>query len=380
MKNFVAIESLRGWMAWLVVLGHALHLCGGRAFLPERAYDLMTAGRTPVNVFIIVSGFVITHLLLQMKEDYGPYIVRRAFRIFPVYLAAVLAAIAVESLYLEAYGAAWVVQADVRLERIASQWANFWPHAIGHITMLHGIPPDSALPYSSTAFLTPAWSLSLEWQFYLVAPLLLALLARNRVTLYATTAILLALLYASTHGAFGHWRHPSFLPLAIHYFLIGIFSRMALEKGPLLPDLVFLLVIVAVGRSGQHELLIWTVFFVIVLVEQGRLPPPPASTLAGAAVKAIAWNRIVQSLGRWSYSTYLIHVPIFAIVVGAGRRWLGMTSQTDALLLVALSFPVVLAASWAMYQVIEKPGMAAGRRLAARLSGVANSRPSIAVR
>ena len=379
-KNFVAVESLRGWMAWLVVVGHALHLCGGSAFLPEFLYRTLTAGYTAVNVFIIVSGFVITHLILQGKEEYGPYIARRAFRIFPVYIAAVIAAVAVETLYLDAYSAAWVVQADMRVERAALQWANFWPYAIGHISMLHGIPPDSVLPYSSSAFLAPAWSLSLEWQFYLVAPLLLALLSRNRVTLYVTTAILLALLYASSHGMLGHWKYPSFLPLAIHYFLIGIFSRLALEKGSILPDIVLLLVIVAVGRSGKYELLIWALFFVIILIEQGRLPRPAPATLARVAIEACVWNRIVQRLGRWSYSTYLIHIPIFAIFVGTGRTWLGMTSQTDAVLLVALSIPVVLAASWGMYELIEKPGMAAGRRLASRLSGAANGGAGVALR
>jgi peptidoglycan/LPS O-acetylase OafA/YrhL len=341
----------------------------------------MTAGYTAVNVFIIVSGFVITHLILQQKEDYGPYIVRRAFRIFPVYVAAVLAAIAVEALYLEAYGAAWVVEADMRTERAALQWANFWPHAIGHATMLHGIPPDSVLPYSSSAFLAPAWSLSLEWQFYLLAPVLIGLLSRTRGTLYVATAISLMLLYAGSHGLLGYWKYPSFLPLAINYFLIGIFSRMVLEKnGMILPDIVFLLVIIAAGRSGMRELLIWSVFFVIVLIEQGRLPRPAPATLAKAAIDVFAWNRIVRSLGRWSYSTYLIHIPIFSIVVGAGRTWLGMTSRTDAVILVALSIPIVLAASWGMYELVEKPGMAAGRRLASRLSGVAESGVKTALR
>ncbi len=36
--------------------------------------------------------------------------------------------------------------------------------------------PENVMPFAGTAFLGPAWSLSLEWQFYLVAPVLIGLL------------------------------------------------------------------------------------------------------------------------------------------------------------------------------------------------------------
>lgn len=69
-------------MAYWVVVGHGLHLAG-RSHKSEAPLFLsyilkiMTRGSTAVNVFIIVSGFVIVHLLISKREAYIPYIKRR---------------------------------------------------------------------------------------------------------------------------------------------------------------------------------------------------------------------------------------------------------------------------------------------------------------
>ena len=50
-----------------------------------------------VMIFVILSGFVITHLVVEKHEPYGPYLGRRALRIFPIYLFALLLASAPRS-------------------------------------------------------------------------------------------------------------------------------------------------------------------------------------------------------------------------------------------------------------------------------------------
>jgi len=79
-KHFRSIDGLRAWLAWTVVLCHVtLHTGADRKWpLIEK---LETSSVHAVCIFIIISGFVITHLLLEKQEDYLPYITRRFLRI-----------------------------------------------------------------------------------------------------------------------------------------------------------------------------------------------------------------------------------------------------------------------------------------------------------
>lgn len=66
MKKFRAIEGLRGWLAWAVVLAHLAYCSGfNTGVLPAQFRSL---GPPAVLVFLIVSGFVITHLSLKNRK------------------------------------------------------------------------------------------------------------------------------------------------------------------------------------------------------------------------------------------------------------------------------------------------------------------------
>lgn len=54
---------------------------------------------------------------------------------------------------------------------VESWWANIHWNIPLHLLMLHGVVPEVLVARAPGAFLAPAWSVSLEWQFYLVAPL-----------------------------------------------------------------------------------------------------------------------------------------------------------------------------------------------------------------
>ncbi len=114
MQNFKSIETLRAYMAWWVVLGHAIILTGLNIYIPQRLTRVLMAGDIAVDVFIIVSGFVITNLMLAKKEAYLPYIVRRAFRIYPIYLLCLVIGILTTRFYVAAYtGNTWTLNEDL---------------------------------------------------------------------------------------------------------------------------------------------------------------------------------------------------------------------------------------------------------------------------
>jgi peptidoglycan/LPS O-acetylase OafA/YrhL len=82
-KRLAAVEGLRGWLAWAVLFDHVAYFSNFRApFLGQFLRDI---GPPAVLVFIIVSGFVITHLLIERPEPYSAYLLRRFMRIFPLF-------------------------------------------------------------------------------------------------------------------------------------------------------------------------------------------------------------------------------------------------------------------------------------------------------
>jgi peptidoglycan/LPS O-acetylase OafA/YrhL len=219
MKRFAAIEGLRGWLAWTVVVGHIAltsHVKGSRA----ADYGVLA--------FIVISGFVITHLILERREPYGVYIYRRFMRIFPLFIATCIIGYFTTPLFVEATSKLpW--RNDIWFwaheETVKQQLANFWPHAIAHLSMLHGAISSNALPWSSLMFNSPAWSLSLEWQFYLVAPFCL-LAIRKFSWAIAALVVTIALYLRGDH--FGRFEVRSLLFLAGPFFAAGIAARIIL--------------------------------------------------------------------------------------------------------------------------------------------------------
>lgn len=369
MQNFVSIESLRAYMAWWVVVGHASHLTRASDFLPQTLVRLIERGDIAVNVFIIISGFVITHLIESKHERYAPYLVRRFFRIFPVYLFCLLLAIIITNLYQAAYFHPWVVGLEMRQARAMEESSRFLSHLGLHLTLLHGVFSDSFLPFSSSTFLAPAWSLSLEWQFYLVAPALIFLVSRSGYTMVLTIAVLLGFFALAHSQVLGIWSYPSFLPLSIHYFLIGILSRQCL--GQLQRNEARVEAFVAVAAliailSGPVEALIWITFFSFAMSEIGLMR---LEIFGGGRIMALfVLHPTVARIGTWSYSTYLIHIPVFSVVVGTVTLCLPAISQELVVLLVIISLPIVLLVSWLTFTFIEKPFNSIGRKLARRLA------------
>src|SRR5262249_17985587 len=174
-------------------------------------------GGWSVRVFVIVSGFVISHLLIEKSEPYGAYILRRLTRLLPGFIVAT--ALGALTVTWAADAAAHVnIPGDAFVAQVIG-WRHLWfanaaANVVLHLTMLHGlVAPEHQYAY---AFLPPGWSVSLEWQYYLVAPLLLKAVLR-RPTWTLAGAMLLAIAW----GAIGQrYASPSALPALGFYFVI----------------------------------------------------------------------------------------------------------------------------------------------------------------
>ncbi len=222
-NRIVEFEALRGLLALWVVVGHAIKHAG-YSKVDLGAFKFVAEPGLAVDVFIVLSGFVIFNLLDQQRQSYWTFIVQRFFRLYPLYLAVLLCSAAVAYRY-EAWLALFPWQNDavvsaLKIAHATSQ--NLMAQLIVHLTMLQGIVPDFVLPKSEYAIVGQAWSISVEWQFYLVAPLLFWLVRRSPVAL---AGVVLALVAAHSQ----YWLGEGFALNQAGYFLIGILSYFAFK-------------------------------------------------------------------------------------------------------------------------------------------------------
>jgi peptidoglycan/LPS O-acetylase OafA/YrhL len=236
-----------------------------------------------------------------------------------------------------------------------------------HAALLQGIVPDSIWPYTSTAVLGPAWSLTLEWQFYLFAPALIWLLSRKS-TWFGTAVLIIVGAVIWRGGYFGTYAMPTVLPMAAYIFLIGIVSRLYLQQLQILPLAPqFAVVIGAMGLLFKDQL--WLAIWLAILVVLLQGGSWDARRFLPGAMHAALQSRVVQYLGARSYSVYLVHLPIIQVLTWLIVSHWPLSQLQLFFLLIALSVPVTLLTSDLLYRLVERPMIRLGARLAYGLNG-----------
>lgn len=346
------LDALRGLMALWVWISHIVFFGG----LYGGFYYYIGMGGAAVKVFIILSGFAITCSLTHRPQTYRDYMGRRFWRIYPVYLVGLILGLATFALYAHnAEALTWMHPQDVAplTERVAAYQANPLPYWISHLALLHGAIPDSWLYGSSLSINGPLWSLSLEWQFYLLAPLIVAVMQLPRQHWKLLGAIVAVTFVIVDQFAGGFEIVPSFLPLTLGYFAIGILTALHLPKLREDANLRFgaagVLILLA-SATGKQEFLFATAIWSIVLV--AVLTPDIA---ACRWIKGVLAHRWLVFFGERSYSFYVFHMPML-LVVGAWliahgysqNRWVFMAG-------LATTLPVTVVLAFLSYDFFERP-------------------------
>ena len=370
-KRYVEFDGLRGMLALWVTVAHLLCWCGyGKISGEGKAAKLwytFTMADAAAEAFIILSGFAITTLLLRESVGYGRYMVRRMFRIYPVYIVVLLLAIwqaPVTGLLLKQVSWSDDFYMDWQRTALQNQDAAWSQHVWAHVFMLHGVIPKQWVNGVSVSFLLPAWSIGLEEQFYLVAPLLLGLLRRSwGLVVVLLVAVAGQLLQDS-------WHNPvnASLPYWLPYFLVGIGSSYAAawveenKEGVVKwgGSIAFAALVSAMFLAKDPlPFLIWGVACPVALGAWRGFASP-----IGRLIVGLLTNRLARWVGGISYSLYLLHWPLIILLLGAAQVYKPGLSKHEALvLMLTVGLPIILLLSWVLQVVVEKPFMWVGRWL-----------------
>ena len=331
-----AFDALRG-IAAVVVACHHFRLC---FFSGEPRWYLRPffSGTASVVVFFVLSGYVLSIPYWRHKQlGYGRYLIRRFFRIYVPYAAAMLLALV----------AAW----HFLYSRLP---LTPWFYLTWHTPITFHLVLRQFLTIPATAELNTAiWSLRYEMEMSLVLPLLcrLILLLRGWWPLALTLAMSVCGRYLQSHASSSS---PAQAELGwtliwISFFLYG--TLLSWQHKPIgafyesLPSwfrAAFALMALIVFASPRLMLLPAAACIFILTAQHTR-------------VKRLLTTPVPEYLGRISYSMYLTHATVlFSVVILA-------YGKMPFYSLVALFFVITLAVSHLFCACVEEPANVVGR-------------------
>ena len=322
-------------------------------------------GYLGVDVFFVLSGFLITRLLLEERDAtgrtaLGRFYLRRVLRLFP--------ALVVVSIAVAIYAHVWLSaeQASQAFHDVAmtATYRMNWTQALGTVPLF--------------GLLDHTWSLSIEEQFYVLWPLVVIVAHR----IGGRWAVLLAAATGMVASAVlrGVWWHDGTAAHRVYYGLDthadGILLGCALATLTLLwpriahaftgpvtrwagPTALVAVVVmgtrVSLATSGLYSW-VYPVFVgvaALVIVDM----------YAGGFTARLGRSALLVALGRISYGLYLWHWPVFLVLNGGRLHWAFVP-----LTLVRLAASLVMAV--ASFFLVEQPFLRLKRRLepAGRLS------------
>jgi peptidoglycan/LPS O-acetylase OafA/YrhL len=349
-----SLTPLRGIAALWVVLYHY-----AAQYLPALRTDgfthLLDEGYLAVDLFFMLSGFVLTHVYWRVftepvRGSYGRFLLARVARLYPLHLfvlslfiATALASRMVEYATTGAY------------ETVAIEGARSLTALVANLFMLQG------LKASELSWNYPSWSISIEFIAYLGFPLALPWIWHARRSTKIVLALVLVAVLAGladlTHDDFDQWDGPLALLRCMPEFLIGSLLYTAFEgrswmslarRDSVLVGLVAVLVVLLhLGVSDFLAILLFPALILAAVANEGR-----AAALLNAA--PLVW------LGEISYSLYLFHglVQFVAtrLLSAAGHDSRDDLSLAASLAIMAAMLVASLVCAGHAHRGVEKAG------------------------
>ena len=348
--RWLPMEGLRGFAVALVFLVHYASFLDDRSDANWLA-ALHEVGNVGVDLFFVLSGFLIYKACIQRPITFRLYAYRRVERIYPAFLAAL-------SIYLALM--LLMPSASKLPEGLGAQIT----YVLANVFLLPGMLPIEPM-------MTVAWSLSYEAFYYLPVPLAIVFLRMRQWTppqrLVFFLALYAAMIAVELAGLGGRFRLSTFLGGMMLYEIISMIPAER-RRTSALSDATILAIVL--GAFTLYVLLAVNPVAVPSALN-GALPPVTRIVLIniafvllvyrsvftdGPAARAFSWTPL-RWLGNMSYSFYLMHGlglhALFLLLAKLGL--LKAVGLGTFLLWLPAGILASFAASLPIYLLIERP-------------------------
>src|ERR1022692_218121 len=350
LSRIPALDGLRGLAILLVILCHSYIFQGTNVYLDKTAlknvWGLARFGWCGVELFFVLSGFLITSILFNTKESpqyFKSFYGRRAVRIFPLYFAVLLIFYYGPISFFHAYR--FEPSHKIWFFLYLANWkAGFWP--VDELTLF--------------------WSLCVEEQFYLVWPLIVWLTGK-RTFPWLCLGVICASLAAGVAIEFAHvpelviWcaSVPRLQAIVFGSLLAWATRQTWLDQltnylKVVLPAAFGLMLVCALKPPYFRSL--YTLEFLISAIAWSALLLHCYTHSDGFAAR-IMRNRVLRSFGKYSYAIYVFHACVLYYVARFEIRLLGGYIWPYSLLLgitLATVFAACYLAGFLSWHLFEK--------------------------
>lgn len=326
-------------------------------------YSITRQGALGVNFFFVLSGFLITYLLLSEKQLNGriaikAFYLRRILRIWPLYYLVVLLGFVVFPWLKANFG--------VNPLHEPAQPIYFLFFLSNFNNLYHG---------SDTPTLTLLWSVSIEEQFYVIWPLLVAVVPIKRMAWLFGGVIVVSAIFRVYNIDNEQVMHLHTLSVISDMAMGGFFAWLCFRNERFINKIErmprsLIVAIYAVGIAliyGQpvlHTLpgfpafdrVFLSLFFAFIILEQNYA--------RHSIVKMTHW-RFVTRWGTYTYGLYCLHFLALLAAYQISRR-LGLNNSVYGVVVVdnVLGLAIALSVSWLSFHFYEKPFLKLKERFA----------------
>lgn len=349
------LDGIRGIALLAVMFSHAGPYIQSDTLTGKLLNYAMVPGWSGVELFFVLSGFLITGILLKTKAAgnyFSSFYMRRFLRIFPIYYFVVTL-----GLLLAPHSSWWnSLLPPLEKTRIAyyfylQNWPVFWNHA-------------NFMPVSVFGHF---WSLAVEEQFYIVWPLVIWLLPETGILWLCGAGLVLALplrIYM-VHLYAGDFTAMALTSSRVDGLLVGAMLAIFLRRGLIPLRWIYLALAVGASLLGyiaafHHRELIATYVYMPTIGITGF-------ALVMGAFLALSQHRIpwlhrvltlgwLRTTGKYSYGMYIYHVPIYLVSVKILARYFGISVPMPlhfAWLYIAVLIGVTFLVAKLSYDYIE---------------------------